>query len=115
MTPRNEESKQEEGPETGNAYAAGEIVPLEESDVEVPNTVNAGEQDNAGDAGQEVGVDDDAKDAPVERVSADAPWIERYIDVLKTFWPLGLISFGGPQAHVAILREHLVSGQKAFL
>jgi chromate transport protein ChrA len=31
-----------------------------------------------------------------------------YIAVVTTFWPLGLVAFGGPQAHVAILREHLV-------
>jgi len=28
--------------------------------------------------------------------------------VFSTFWPLGLVAFGGPQAHVAILRDHLV-------
>jgi hypothetical protein len=30
------------------------------------------------------------------------------ITVFTTFWPLGLVAFGGPQAHVAILRDHLV-------
>ena len=29
-------------------------------------------------------------------------------EVFHTFWPLGLIAFGGPQARVAILRDHLV-------
>lgn len=41
-------------------------------------------------------------------VAADAPWSERMWEVFQTFWPLGLVAFGGPQAHVAILRDHLV-------
>jgi len=41
-------------------------------------------------------------------VAADAPWGARMWEVFTTFWPLGLIAFGGPQAHVAILRDHLV-------
>jgi hypothetical protein len=31
------------------------------------------------------------------KVSADAPWSERMWEVFSTFWPLGLIAFGGPQ------------------
>lgn len=42
------------------------------------------------------------------RVDADAPWSERMWEVFTTFWPLGFVAFGGPQAHVAILRDHLV-------
>jgi hypothetical protein len=41
-------------------------------------------------------------------VAADAPWTARIWEVFTTFWPLGLVAFGGPQAHVAILRDHLV-------
>lgn len=40
--------------------------------------------------------------------NADSPWSERIMEVFMTFWPLGLVAFGGPQAHVAILRDHLV-------
>ena len=42
--------------------------------------------------------------APVE----DTPWGTRMWEVFTTFWPLGFVAFGGPQAHIAILRDHLV-------
>ena len=38
----------------------------------------------------------------------DIPWGTRMWEVFTTFWPLGFIAFGGPQAHIAILRDHLV-------
>lgn len=38
----------------------------------------------------------------------DTPWRTRMWEVFKTFSPLGFVAFGGPQAHVAILRDHLV-------
>ena len=41
-------------------------------------------------------------------VAVDAPWSARMWEVFITFWPLGFVAFGGPQAHVAILRDHLV-------
>jgi chromate transporter len=52
---------------------------------------------------------DEADDNRIHmKVAADAPWSERMWEVFQTFWPLGLVAFGGPQAHVAILRDHLV-------
>ena len=38
----------------------------------------------------------------------DIPWKTRMWEVLTTFSPLGFVAFGGPQAHIAILRDHLV-------
>jgi chromate transporter len=53
--------------------------------------------------------DQDGKEGKdITRIAADAPWWDRMKEVFMTFWPLGLVAFGGPQAHVAILRDHLV-------
>jgi hypothetical protein len=52
-----------------------------------------------------------SKDSKQQRhmtVAADAPLSERLWEVFTTFWPLGFVAFGGPTAHVAILRDHLV-------
>jgi len=43
-----------------------------------------------------------------EKEEPDSPWSQRMKEVFVTFWPLGLIAFGGPQATVALLRDHLV-------
>lgn len=37
------------------------------------------------------------------------PLTIRLKDVVDTYWYLGLVAFGGPSAHVAILRDHLLS------
>jgi chromate transporter len=39
---------------------------------------------------------------------SDIPLSQRLWQVVKAYWMLGLIAFGGPQAHVGILRDHLV-------
>lgn len=36
-----------------------------------------------------------------------APLASRLMDVIRMYWHLGLIGFGGPSATVAILRDHL--------
>ena len=98
MADNKEEEKVEEAPETTHTFAEnGETaVNGENGDPESPAEEVAAEKKN------------------VKTVSADAPWGERMWEVFSTFWPLGLIAFGGPQAHVAILRDHLVE-QRGWL
>lgn len=43
---------------------------------------------------------------------AIAPLSTRLWDVLRLYWFLGLIAFGGPSAHVGILRDHLILQHK---
>ena len=57
------------------------------------------------------GTDDDfagSGKSAAELLVEDIPWIVRYRQVISCYAPLGFVSFGGPQAHVAILRDHLV-------
>jgi chromate transporter len=42
------------------------------------------------------------------RDTRDVPLRQRLWQVVKAYWMLGLIAFGGPSAHVGILRDHLV-------
>jgi hypothetical protein len=54
---------------------------------------------------------ENVKEGP-KYVDADAPFRERLWEVFVTFWPLGLVAFGGPTATVALLRQHLVVQRK---
>ena len=111
---KEEETKQEEEsdkneeviglyhPEPGTVVDGDEVVDIE----------STWDQDGKNDGNDPSNVDQENVadgDGVSERVSPDAPWIERYVEILVTFWPMGLIAFGGPPAHVAILRERLVS------
>lgn len=49
------------------------------------------------DAEADPGADSEDKKKVIMKVSADAPWSERMWEVFSTFWPLGLVAFGGPQ------------------
>lgn len=53
-------------------------------------------------------VDVASTSEPEGGIEKDRPLIQRLWEVLKSFWILGLIGFGGPQAHVAIFRDHLI-------
>ena len=40
--------------------------------------------------------------------SSSSSLVTRIQETLRLFWYLGAVAFGGPTAHVAILRDHLV-------
>ena len=50
-------------------------------------------------------VSDNSKDTT--SIAPIAPLSTRLMDVVRMYWHLGLIAFGGPSATVAILRDHL--------
>ncbi len=90
----------------------------EREEIEAPPAAELeGENIGADDA---MRVDDDGGDLPDEaekakkvhmNVAADAPWSERMWEVFSTFWPLGLIAFGGPQVRYescGIFAAHVV-------
>eukprot|EP00980_Cylindrotheca_fusiformis_P019774 scaffold6929_cov99-Cylindrotheca_fusiformis.AAC.1 len=112
MHPQQEEEKE---PEVSDLAEGGFVT--EETHTFAENKEKPGPEDEvaadadeaeAGEGDDEEVVEEGDKKKKVETVSPDAPWSERMWEVFTTFWPLGLVAFGGPQAHVAILRDHLV-------
>ena len=64
---------------------------------------------NADDAaGAADGADPEKAKTAEQLLQEDIPWFTRFKEVFWTYLPLGFVAFGGPQAHVAILRDHLV-------
>ena len=81
-----EVEKKDDEQETAAAAAAAAAAVVEVKE-------GAADDNNDGDGG-----DNDDKTKKVHmKVAADAPWSERMWEVFSTFWPLGLVAFGGPQ------------------
>lgn len=86
-----------------------QVVVDEESTValtslEAPASGDAGVVEKAGEEIEEK-LSDEKKKTHM-KVAADAPWKDRMWEVFSTFWPLGLIAFGGPQ--VSCVREDVL-------
>ena len=105
------EEKTEEQPssneeiEVDNAAAtAANDDDLEKQVAQTVEVSNAPEEVNDdGDANGE-----DKHEVKKPTVEEDIPWMVRMKEVFWTYLPLGFVAFGGPQAHIAILRNHLV-------
>lgn len=71
----------------------------EEEEIKFASNDDAVDVEGAKDeeADEEADGDGEEKPAKTKTVSADAPWSERMWEVFSTFWPLGLVAFGGPQ------------------
>ena len=92
-----EESKEDEFMEDPEKQGSSDGIELTE------RTTAAAREDSDGN-----GVEKSA----AELLEEDIPWRERYRQVVVTYAPLGFVAFGGPQAHVAILHDHLVVQRK---
>jgi hypothetical protein len=106
------------------------IMVDDKADTQIKDTTNytKGEDQYSSHIDLELEYDDNNKDGAVDETNLheegindsgeveqendldpnDSPWKDRFMDVVKTFAPLGWVAFGGPQAHVALLREQLV-------
>lgn len=96
----------EEIKETSDALA---VDPENRPDGALTTSNEQGDEFNAN---PEVGEVVPKEKSAAELLEEDIPWRERFMQVVKTYAPLGLVAFGGPQAHVAILRDHLVVQRK---
>jgi chromate transporter len=96
----------EETKETSDALA---VDPENQPDGALTASNEQGDEFNAN---PEVGEVVPKEKSAAELLEEDIPWRERFVQVVKTYAPLGLVAFGGPQAHVAILRDHLVVQRK---
>lgn len=83
---------------------AGEEAPIEVdqdglSPIENVGTAEMTLQGRGGETPEDVKDADETTDKKKVhmKVAADAPWSARMWEVFTTFWPLGLIAFGGPQ------------------
>lgn len=100
--------------EENPTQVAPAAAPAENSDEfvddAVPEKIDASDEEQTARSGElEVASGDvDSGKTAEELMEDDIPWIERFKQVFWTYLPLGFVAFGGPQAHVAILRDHLV-------
>ena len=78
-----------------------EEVVFEAPAVDLENEVEQGaigSEEGAIEVGDEALATEEPESKKVHmKVAADAPWSARMWEVFTTFWPLGLIAFGGPQ------------------
>ena len=75
------------------------------------------DKDNDDDKSEDDDKDNGGKTATIENNKDDdnnsnLTFVEAIKDVILSFWPLGLVAFGGPTAHVAILHERFVEKKK---
>lgn len=84
----------------------------ESKEDEFVNDPESQPKDDAGLTALSTSESDGVGKSAAELLEEDIPWRDRFKQVVLTYAPLGFVAFGGPQAHVAILRDHLVVQRK---
>ncbi len=59
-------------------------------------------------------ISNDPAENPVGDASPELTRWQELKGIVVDFWPLGLIAFGGPAAHIALLRERFVQKKKTI-